>query len=100
MYTNKQLNFIKYIVLYHIVCGISIAMCYIDAFITHINCTLQDFLIDFFMFLSWIVLVTGAIRTFPQDKFSNKRIWYYVAIMGGSLSIIDSFIGLINILTE
>lgn len=45
-----------------------------------------------------IVLIIGAIDTFPQNKYSNKRVWFYYAIMGGFISAIHSFIGLINIL--
>lgn len=53
---------------------ISIAMCYLDRFISNINYSLQDFLITFFELLAWIVLIIGAIDTFPQDKYSNKRV--------------------------
>ena len=58
---------------------ISIAMCYLDRFIYNINYSLQDFLITFFELLAWIVLIIGAIDTFPQNKYSNKRVWlcYY-----------------------
>lgn len=76
---------------------ISIAMCYLDRFISNINYSFQDFLITFFELLAWIVLIIGAIDTFPQDKYSNKRVWFYYAIMGGFIAAIHSFIGLINI---
>ena len=78
--------------------GISITMCYFHRFIDDINYSLQDFLITFFELLAWIVLIIGAIDTFPQNKYSNKRVWFYYAIMGGFISAIHSFIGLINIL--
>ena len=78
--------------------GISIAMCYLHCFINDINYTLQDCLITFFELLAWIVLIIGAIDTFPQNKCSNKRVWFYYAIMGGFISAIHSFIGLINTL--
>ena len=77
---------------------ISIAVCYLDRFIYNINYSLQDFLITFFELLAWIVLIIGAIDTFPQNKYSNKRVWFYYAIMGGFISAIHSFIGLINLL--
>lgn len=77
---------------------ISIAMCYLDHFIYNINYSLQDFLITFFELLAWIVLIIGAIDTFPKDKYSNKRVWFYYAIMRGFISAIHSFIGLISIL--
>ena len=48
---------------------ISIAMCYLDRFIYNINYSLQDFLITFFELLAWIVLIIGAIDTFPQNKY-------------------------------
>ena len=46
--------------------GISITMCYFHRFIDDINYSLQDFLITFFELLAWIVLIIGAIDTFPQ----------------------------------
>ena len=73
--------------------GISITMCYFHRFIDDINYSLQDFLITFFELLAWIVLIIGAIDTFPQNKYSNKRVWFYYAIMGGFISAIHSFIG-------
>ena len=60
--------------------GISITMCYFHRFIDDINYSLQDFLITFFELLAWIVLIIGAIDTFPQNKYSNKRVWFYYAI--------------------
>lgn len=50
--------------------GISITMCYFHRFIDDINYSLQDFLITFFELLAWIVLIIGAIDTFPQNKYS------------------------------
>jgi len=32
------------------------------------------------------------------NKYRDKRVWFYYAIMGGFISAIHSFIGLINIL--
>ena len=87
------MKIVKYIILYNIMWGISITMCYFHRFIDDINYSLQDFLITFFELLAWIVLIIGAI-----DKYSNKRVWFYYAIMGGFISAIHSFIGLINIL--
>lgn len=98
MHTKQQIRFIQYVILYCIVCGIGIVMCYLDVLVDNINYTLQDFLICFFTFLSWIVSITGAIKCFPQDKYSNKRVWFYYAIIGGSLAAIDSFAELISIL--
>lgn len=92
------MKIVKYIILYNIIWGISITMCYLHRFIDDINYSLQDFLITFFELLAWIVLIIGAIDTFPQNKYSNKRVWFYYAIMGGFISAIHSFIGLINIL--
>ena len=92
------MKIVKYIILYNIMWGISITMCYFHRFIDDINYSLQDFLITFFELLAWIVLIIGAIDTFPQNKYSNKRVWFYYAITGGFISAIHSFIGLINIL--
>ena len=92
------MKIVKYIILYNIMWGISITMCYFHRFIDDINYSLQDFLITFFELLAWIVLIIGAIDTFPQNKYSNKRVWFYYAIMGGFISAIHSFIVLINIL--
>lgn len=78
---------------------LSIAMCYLDLFITNIKDILQNFLIEFFVFLAWIVLVIGAINTFPKEPYSNKRVWFYYAIMGGGIAAIYSFTQLIGILT-
>lgn len=71
---------------------------YSDVLLRSFYLQLQDFLITFFELLAWIVLIIGAIDTFPQNKYSNKRVWFYYAIMGGFISAIHSFIGLINIL--
>lgn len=83
---------LQYLILCCIARIISIAMCYIDIVIKNINYTLQDFLAHFFLFLSWIIIVIGAIKTFPQDKFSNKRVWFYYIIMCGIIATIDSII--------
>ena len=85
------MKIVKYIILYNIMWGISISMCYLHRFIDDINYSFQDFLITFFELL-------GAIDTCPKDKYSNKRVWFYYAIMRGFISAIHSFIGLINIL--
>jgi hypothetical protein len=63
----------------------SIAMCYLDCFIDNLNYTFQDFLIIFFELLARITLVIGAISIFPQEPYSNKRVWFYYIIMGGRL---------------
>ena len=92
------MKIVKYIILYNIMWGISISMCYLHRFIDDINYSFQDFLITFFELLAWIVLIIGAINTCPKDKYSNKRVWFYYAIMRGFISAIHSFIGLISIL--
>ena len=66
----------------------SIAMCYLDCFIDNLNYTFQDFLIIFFELLARITLVIGAISIFPQEPYSNKRVWFYYIIMGGSIILI------------
>ena len=50
------MKIVKYIILYNIMWGISITMCYFHRFIDDINYSLQDFLITFFELLAWIVL--------------------------------------------
>ena len=57
---------------------ISIAMCYLHRFIDNLNYTFQDFLIIFFELLARITLVIGAISIFPQEPYSNKRVWFYL----------------------
>lgn len=89
---------IKYIILYSLMWGISIAMCFLHNIFYGINDTLQNFLIDFFVFLAWIILIIGAIDTFPKEPYSNKRVWFYYAIMGGGIAAIYYFIRLIGIL--
>lgn len=79
---------------------ISIAMCYLDKYIENINYTLQDFLIIFFELLARIVLIAGALKFFPQDPYSNKRVWFYYIIMGGSIAALGSFIKLMETLTN
>lgn len=78
----------------------SIAMCYLHRFIDNINYTFQDFLIIFFELLARIVLITGAISLFPQESYSNKRVWFYYIIMGGSLAAVYSFTKLISTLQK
>ena len=78
----------------------SIAMCYLDCFIDNLNYTFQDFLIIFFELLAPITLVIGAISIFPQEPYSNKRVWFYYIFMGGSLTIIDTFIRLAGTLQK
>ena len=70
------MKIVKYIILYNIMWGISITMCYFHRFIDDINYSLQDFLITFFELLAWIVLIIGAIDTFPQNKYSNKQMLF------------------------
>lgn len=79
--------------------GISIAMCFLHYIFYGINDMLQNFLIDFFVFLAWVVLVIGAINAFPKEPYSNKRVWFYYAIMCGSIAAINSFTRLIGTLT-
>ena len=57
-------------------------------------------LIIFFELLARITLVIGAISIFPQEPYSNKRVWFYYIIMGGSLTIIDTFIRLAGTLQK
>lgn len=75
---------------------ISIAMCYLHRFINNINYDIQDFLIILFEFLARIVLVIGAINTFPENLYSNRRVWFYYIIMGGSLAAINTLSKLTN----
>lgn len=77
---------------------ISISMCYLDCLIDDVNRTVQDLLIVFFELLARIVLIIGAFRTFPKDKSSNLRVWFYYAMMGGFLSALYSFVKLIKVL--
>ena len=91
---------IIYIVLNNVMWLTSIAMCYLDCFIDNLNYTFQDFLIIFFELLARITLVIGAISIFPQEPYSNKRVWFYYIIMGGSLTIIDTFIRLAGTLQK
>lgn len=90
------MKLIKYIIIYSIICGISIAICYLNYFIKDINYALQYFLLVFFQFLSWIVLIIGAVKILPKYKLSNKRVWFYVAIMGGLITAIKSLVELVN----
>lgn len=85
------MKIIRYVILYQLMWCISIAMCYLDYLIT-INASFQIFLVDFFKFLSWIVLIIGAIDTFPKEPYSNKRVWFYYAIMSGGIGAIRSFL--------
>lgn len=97
MYTKK---IIIYIVLYNLMWIASITMCYLHRFIDNINYTFQDFLIIFFELLARITFVAGAISIFPQEPYSNKRVWFYYIIMGGSLVIIDTFVRLVDTLQK
>ena len=92
------MKLIKYIILYSIICGISIVICYLNYFIEDINYALQYFLLVFFQLLSWIVLIIGAVKTLPKYKLSNKRVWFYYTIMLSSAAAIKSFAELINTL--
>lgn len=78
----------------------SIAMCYLDCIIDDINYTFQDFLIFFFELLAQIILLTGAIRLFPPEPYSNRRVWFYYIIMGVSMNIIDTVVRLAGTLQE
>lgn len=92
------MKLIKYIIIYSIICGISIAICYLNYFIKDINYALQYFLLVFFQFLSWIVLIIGAVKILPKYKLSNKRVWFYYTIMMSIVGVIKSFTELINTL--
>lgn len=89
---------IRYIILYCSICAICISMCYLDLFIDNLDPILQIFLINFFDFLSWIVLTIGAIKSMPKELYSNKRVWFYCAAMSGALAATRSFIKLIETL--
>lgn len=86
-----KIKIVYYIILYNAMWLTSIAMCYLDIYIDNINYTFQDFLIVFFELLARITFVSGAISLFPQEPYSNKRVWFYYIIIGGSLNIIDIF---------
>lgn len=88
----------KYIILYCIICGISIAICYLNYIIEDVNYVLQFFLMNFFQFLSWIILIIGIVKILPKYKLSNKRVWLYYTIMMSSVGAIRSFVELINTL--
>lgn len=75
---------------------LSIAMCYLDCYIENINYTFQDFLIIFFELFARITLVAGAIKLFPQEPYSNRRVWFYYIIFGGSMTVIDTFVRLLG----
>lgn len=96
MYRKLKLKAIWYIILYCIVCCFIFISCYLDLFIKGIDITIQIFLINFFIFLSWIVIIIGAIDTFPKVPYSNKRVWFYVAILGGLVTATKSLVELIN----
>ena len=55
------MKIVKYIILYNIMWGISITMCYFHRFIDDINYSLQDFLITFFELLAWIADINPPI---------------------------------------
>lgn len=82
--------------MYCILCSIIFMLCYLDLFVKNIDRTVQLLLINFFNFCSWIVIIIGAIDTFPKDPHSNKRVWFYFAIMGGLVAAMDSLTELIN----
>lgn len=92
---SKQVIII-YIILYNIMWILSTAMCYLDCYIENINYTFQDFLIIFFELLARITLVAGAIKLFPQEPYSNRRVWFYYIIFGGSMTVIDTFVRLLE----
>lgn len=97
MYTKKL---IIYIALNSAMWLISTAMCYLDCFIDNLNYTFQDFLIFFFELLARITLVVGAISLFPQEPYSNRRVWFYYIIMGGILTTIYTLIKLAGTLQK
>lgn len=79
---------------------LSITMCYLDCYIENINYTFQDFLIIFFELFARITLVAGAIKLFPQEPYSNRRVWFYYIIFGGSMTVIDTFVRLLGTLQK
>mgnify|MGYP004691608651 CR=1 FL=1 len=91
---------IIYIVLNNVMWLTSIAMCYLHRFIDNLNYTFQDFLIIFFELLARMTLVAGAISIFPQEPYSNKRVWFYYIILGGSMTIIDALVRLTDTLQK
>lgn len=96
---SKQVIII-YVILYNIMWILSIAMCYLDCYIENINYTFQDFLIIFFELFARITLVAGAIKLFPQEPYSNRRVWFYYIIFGGSMTVIDTFVRLLGTLQK
>ena len=92
------MKIIKYIILYAILSGISITMCYLDRFIDRAYLPILFFLINFCQFVSWIVLIIGAVKILSKYKSSNKRVWVYYTIMMSSAAAINSFAELINTL--
>lgn len=90
------MKIIYYIILYNIMWILSITMCYLDCYIENINYTFQDFLIIFFELFARITLVAGAIKLFPQEPYSNRRVWFYYIIFGGSMTVIDTFVRLLG----
>lgn len=90
---------LRYIILYGIVSSIIFFLCYLDLFIKDINIVIQIFMINLFNLLSWIILIAGAIKLFPKNQYSNKRVWFYVAIISGTISAMNSLVELINGLT-
>ncbi len=89
---------IKYIILYCIICGISIGICYLNYIMEDINYTLQFFLMNFFQFISWVILIIGIVKILPRYRSSNKKVWFYYTIMMSSAAAINSFAELINTL--
>lgn len=87
---------IRYIILYCITSAICIIMCYLDLFVGNVNSTLQKVLIALFEFLSWIIVVRGAIKNMPKNPFSNKRVWYYCAAMAGILAATRTIVRLVD----
>lgn len=90
------MKIIKYIILYAILCGISIIMCYFDRFIDRTYLPFLFFLINFCQFLSWIVLIIGAVKILSKYKSSNKKVWVYYTIMMSTVGVIKSFVELIT----
>lgn len=89
---------VRYIIIYCFISVICIFMCSLDFFIDNVNHTLQRILIHLFELLSWIVFVVGAAKNIPKDRFSNKRVWFYYAIMSGGIAAINPAIKLISTL--
>lgn len=92
------MKFVQYIILYHMMLGINNMHQQNDA-ITGLEGSPQNMLKTFVELIVWIVLIIGTLHSFPKDKYSNERVWFYYVIMGGLISAVNSFVELINTLS-